>query len=293
AARLRSGPLPERDAALILRDVARAIQYAHEQGVVHRDLKPANVLLDRDGTPWVADFGLAKSIADDEGLTISGDMLGTPSYMSPEQAIGNVGSIGPAADVWGLGAMLYALLCGQPPFVGSSILDTVRQLLDRDPPPLRVIAPGVSRNLELIVSKCLQKPVDLRYSSAGALAVDLDAFLEGRSISASSAHVSDLVARWLGNTPQSYVLDFWGPLWLAQGLVLFLMMLIAQVLLWAEVASRTPYVFALVLSFIAWSPIFINLARPIHDLVSAERGLATNLGVTRCRRPSGRLRLVP
>ncbi len=274
ATRLQAGPLPEREAVQILRDVARAIQYAHEQGVVHRDLKPANVLLDRSGVPRVTDFGLAKNIDQEDGLTMSGDMLGTPSYMPPEQVIGNTGNIGPGSDVWGLGAMLYALLSGRPPFVGRTVIDTVRQVLEHEPIPLRVIAPDVSRDLDLIVSKCLQKPIELRYRSAGALADDLDAFLVGGTISAASARFSDLVARWLGDTPQGHVLDFWGPLWLAQGIFLFVMMLTAQILLWAEVSSRLPYALALVLSFVAWSPIFIYLRRRRGPITHSERQLA-------------------
>ena len=131
AQRLAEGPLPAREAAELIRRVSEAIEYAHQHGVIHRDLKPANILLDQNGNPRVTDFGLAKKIEGDSGLTGSGQIMGTPSYMPPEQAGGKRGEVGPAADVYALGAMLYDLLTGRPPFQAATAMDTVLQVIER------------------------------------------------------------------------------------------------------------------------------------------------------------------
>ena len=157
AARVALGPLPPRWAAELVREVAQAVQYAHEQGVIHRDLKPANILLDRTGRPRVTDFGLAKRVASDSNLTLSGQVIGTPSYMPPEQAAGHADQIGPSADVYALGAVLYALLTGRPPFQAATPADTLWQVLEQDPVPLRQLNPAVPRDLETIALKCLEK----------------------------------------------------------------------------------------------------------------------------------------
>jgi serine/threonine-protein kinase len=137
ADKVRQAPLPPREAAQVVEQLARGMAYAHEQGVVHRDLKPENVLLAEDGTPKVTDFGLAKRIEGGAGLTQTGAILGTPSYMAPEQAGGRSKEIGPAADIYALGAVLYRLLTGRPPFQAATPLDTVLQVVADEPPPAR------------------------------------------------------------------------------------------------------------------------------------------------------------
>jgi tetratricopeptide (TPR) repeat protein len=170
--------------------IARTADYAHEHGIVHRDLKPANVLLAADGTPKITDFGLAKRLGSDPGtsallgLTRSGEILGTPSYMAPEQTLGRPEIVGPAADVYALGAILYESLTGRPPFHAATALDTLLQVRGQEPVPPRRLVPAVPRDLDTICLKCLQKEPDRRYVSAGALADDLRRFLDGKSVQA-------------------------------------------------------------------------------------------------------------
>ncbi|MEC9096695.1 MAG: serine/threonine-protein kinase, partial [Planctomycetota bacterium] len=144
--------------------IARAIHYSHNQGVLHRDLKPSNILIDEHGQPHITDFGLAKHSADDSELTQTGAILGTPSYMAPEQAEGSRGNVGIHSDLYSLGAMLYYMVTGRPPFQAASPIDTIMLLLEQEPVAPRVINPAIDQDLEMIILKCLQKPVDLRYS---------------------------------------------------------------------------------------------------------------------------------
>jgi hypothetical protein len=174
-------PLPPDRAAALLEDLARAVQYAHEQGVLHRDLKPSNVLLTKGGTPKITDFGLAR-LATGGGLTQPGVALGTPSYMAPEQAAGESQQVGPPADVYGLGAILYHLLCGRPPFRAATSQDTLRQVLSREPERPSRLAPGMPPDLEAICLRCLRKAPAERHASAGALADDLRRFRGGQPV---------------------------------------------------------------------------------------------------------------
>jgi eukaryotic-like serine/threonine-protein kinase len=197
AKRMGGGPLPGRDAARYMVSVARAIDHAHRNGVLHRDLKPANILLDADDQPHVADFGLAKQMTGDhQGHTRTGSILGTPGYMAPEQASGSK-EIGPACDIYGLGALLYELLTGRPPFRAETPLDTLMQVLERDPAPPRLLNPKVDRDLETICLKCLQKDPARRYPSAAMMAEDLERYLSGESIRARSFSMIDRIARTL------------------------------------------------------------------------------------------------
>jgi tRNA A-37 threonylcarbamoyl transferase component Bud32/tetratricopeptide (TPR) repeat protein len=201
ADRLRGVPLPPRAAAELVETLARAVQAAHEKGVVHRDLKPGNVLLTADGTPKVADFGLAKRLDATSAATQSGAVLGTPAYMAPEQAGGKAREVGPAADVWALGALLYECLTGRPPFQGRTPTDTLLRVLSDEPVPPRNVNPAVPRDLETIALKCLRKEPAKRYATAAELADDLRRFLHGESICARRVSRVERLWRWCRRKP--------------------------------------------------------------------------------------------
>jgi eukaryotic-like serine/threonine-protein kinase len=174
-----AAPVPAREAADLVRLLAGAVQAAHQQGVLHRDLKPGNIVFRADGTPLVTDFGLAKLLDADDGLTMTGTAEGTASYMSPEQASGKAGTVGPAADVYALGAILYELLCGRPPFKGANRAATLEQVRTAEPARPSRVRPGVPPELEAVCLKCLEKSPSRRYTSAAALADDLGRWLRG------------------------------------------------------------------------------------------------------------------
>lgn len=184
AALVRRGAVAPRVAARYVEAIADAIHYAHSRGVLHRDLKPSNILLDAFDRPRVTDFGLAKRIDDTADLTLSGQALGSPNYMPPEQAEARREGIGPASDIFSIGAILYHLLTGRPPFLGSTVPETLRQIGDCDPPAPRRLNPKVPRDLETICLKCLQKSPSARYSSARTLSEDLRRFQNGEAIEA-------------------------------------------------------------------------------------------------------------
>jgi serine/threonine protein kinase len=194
---IRSGPVAPRKAAEYVEQVAKAIHFAHQNGVVHRDIKPSNVLIDESGRARVTDFGLAKHVDRGEELTLSGEILGTPAYMAPEQITNRRGEIGPACDIYGMGVLLYELMTARVPFKGRDQFDTLLQVLDCEPQSPRKINSNVPRELEMICFKCMDKDPQRRYASASELADDLAHYLAGDSISLTSPKLVDRLVRTL------------------------------------------------------------------------------------------------
>jgi hypothetical protein len=199
--RLAAKPQPPAQAARWLATLARAVHYAHEQGIVHRDLKPSNVLLTRDGTLKLCDFGVAKLLIGSDLKTRSGLLVGTPEYMAPEQAEGKSRAAGPAADIHALGAILYTMLTGRPPFQAAEVLDTLEQVRSQEPVPPRRLQPAVPRDLETICLKCLRKEPRKRYGSALELAEDIQRFLRDEPIRARPVMAVEKLWRWVRRHP--------------------------------------------------------------------------------------------
>ncbi len=201
AQRIAQKPLDLKSAVRLLATVARAVDHLHQQDIVHRDLKPLNILLDTAGEPYLTDFGLAKVFAPDSEITATGVIAGSPPYMSPEQAAGRSREVGPATDIYSLGAILFELLTGQPPFGRDNPLDTLMEVLSREPTLPRRLNPRVPRGLELICLKCLAKSPADRYSSAGALADDLEHFARGESLQVRPPHLGQRLWGWTRRQP--------------------------------------------------------------------------------------------
>lgn len=281
--KLADGPLPSRTAAEMLAPICRAIADAHRRGVLHRDLKPSNILIDNEGLTYVTDFGLAKRVKTDpldthsaglQSLTQSGAILGTPSYMAPEQAAGNRGEVSTSSDIYSLGAILYVMLTGRPPFQAESAVDTVLMVLEQDVVPPRMLNPRVDPDLEMIALKCLQKPQDLRYATADALADDLEAYLANEPISARSTHLSQIITRAFRETHHAAVLENWGLLWMWHSLVVFLLCLITNIMQWQHVNSRWPYAALWTVGVGTWAMIFWELRRRSGPITFVERQIA-------------------
>ena len=199
-------PMPIRHAAELVAKVARTVHYAHEHGILHRDIKPGNILLDQKGEPHLTDFGLARLVETESTVTRTLEVLGTPSYMAPEQAAGNNTHVSSATDVYGLGAVLYQLLTGQPPFAGGTTYETIRLLLDTEPRQPRVLNPKIDRDLSTICLKCLEKDPKRRYSSALALAEDLESWLKHEPILARHTGIIGRSRKWVRRNPSSALL---------------------------------------------------------------------------------------
>jgi len=274
AKRLGDGPLPPREAAAMLAKVADAVHVAHVRGVLHRDLKPSNILIDTVGEPLVSDFGLAKRLEDSESVTHTGAILGTPCYMSPEQAAGSRGDVGPASDVWSLGAILYQTICGRPPFQAGTPMDTLLAVLEADPPLPRTIVAGADRDLEMIALKSLQKPQDLRYASAAELAADLRAALSGEPIAARRGGLADVVSRLFRETHHAVVLENWGLLWMWHSVVVLALCVVTDVLAWQGVTTRWPYLVLWGGGLALWAPIFWALRHRNGPVTAVERQIA-------------------
>jgi len=194
-------PMPIRRAVELIAKVARTVHYAHEHGILHRDIKPGNILLDAKGEPHLTDFGLARLVESESSVTHTLDVLGTPSYMAPEQAVGNNAAVSSVTDVYGLGAVLYQLLTGQPPFAGGTTYETIKLLLDTEPRQPRLLNPKIDRDLSTICLKCLEKDPKRRYSSALALAEDLERWLKHEPIQARRTGVFTRGRKWVRRNP--------------------------------------------------------------------------------------------
>ncbi len=275
-----AGPLTAKTAARLVAGVAWAVHHAHENGILHRDLKPSNILLSdapsSDGLPWeakITDFGLAKQADRHESLTRTGAVVGTPSYMSPEQATGR-SDLTPAADVYSLGAVLYEMLTGRPPFRAATPVDTLLMVIEQEPVRPRDLMPSVDRDLELVCLKCLQKPSDLRYQSAADLATDLEAFLAGEPMTVMPGSFGSLVSRMLRETHHAAVLENWGLLWMWHSLAIFLICLATQVMSWLGVASHGAYLALWGTGLFTWGGIFWRLRRRGGPVLFVERQIA-------------------
>jgi TolB-like protein/Tfp pilus assembly protein PilF len=202
----RREPMPIRRAVELIAKVARTVHYAHEHGILHRDIKPGNILLDQKGEPHLTDFGLARLVESESSVTHTLDVLGTPSYMAPEQALGNNAAVSSVTDVYGIGAVLYQLLTGQPPFAGGATYETIKLLLDTEPRQPRLVNPKIDRDLSTICLKCLEKDPKRRYSSALALAEDLERWLNYEPIAARRTGLLARGAKWVRRNPTSALL---------------------------------------------------------------------------------------
>jgi len=203
---VRRTPISIRQAAELIAKVARTVHYAHEHGILHRDIKPGNILLDQKGEPHLTDFGLARLVEMESTMTRTMEVLGTPSYMAPEQAGGNNAAVSSATDVYGLGAVLYQLLTGQPPFAGGTTYETIKLLLDTEPRQPRLLNPKIDRDLSTICLKCLEKDPKRRYSSALALAEDLEHWLKHEPIQARRTGIFTRGKKWVRRNPTSALL---------------------------------------------------------------------------------------
>jgi serine/threonine protein kinase/tetratricopeptide (TPR) repeat protein len=272
---LEAAPMLRRDprrAVALMAKVARAVQYAHVQGILHRDLKPGNILLDGGGEPLVSDFGLAKWLQPNSDLTRTPSIFGTPGYIAPEQVNGSNGNLTPAADVYGLGAVLFHLLTGRPPFTGEHALKVIQQASERPAPKLRSVAPALDRDLETICAKCLEHEPQARYRSAGDLAEDLERWLHGHSIVARPVSPPVRLWRWSRRNP------------IIAGMAALLLALatVVGVMIWnAETAARPPRSGLAILPFESLSAEKENafFAGGIYDGVSTKLAKVADLKV--------------
>jgi serine/threonine-protein kinase len=296
--RAADGPLPPREAARLVALIARAVHHAHEHGILHRDLKPSNVLLQMGNGEWgvgnekseapssfptphspfpiplVTDFGLAKRLRESGSpLTRTGDIVGTLSYMPPEQASGRRETLGPASDVYSLGAILYELLTGRPPFQSADPVATLLMIHEQEPVPPRLLNPGVPRELQAIALKCLQKPPELRYASAAELAGDLEAYLRGEPPSVEVGGWGYLMDRLFRPTHHAVVLENWGWLWMWNSLAVLLLCLLTQVLAWWG-AGHATFMVLWGVGLLTWGEIFWRLRRRDGPVLFIERQIA-------------------
>jgi eukaryotic-like serine/threonine-protein kinase len=290
ATRVRQGPLPPREAAQMVALIARAVDHAHRHGILHRDLKPSNVLLDEDDQPVVTDFGLAKRThggGSGGGLTQTGTIVGTPSYMAPEQAAAGAAEVGPASDVYSLGAILYELLTGRPPFQASSAADVLLLVRSEEAIRPRLLSPQIHPDLELICLKCLEKRPEHRYPTAQRLADDLEAFLNGEPVSARESSLAYFVSRLFRETHHAPVMENWGGLWVLHSLMLLLLCVVTNGLWLMGVRAHIAYLLLWGIGLVVWGAAFWSWRRRGGAVTFVERqmahgwaaGVAASIGV--------------
>jgi serine/threonine-protein kinase len=269
-----AGPLPQERAARYLAAIARAVHHAHEHGILHRDLKPSNVLLDGDDQPRVTDFGLAKRVEGGATLTGTGAIVGTPSYMAPEQAAGGEGKVGPPADIYALGAILYELLTGRPPFQGASVWDVLLLVRTEEPVRPRLLNRKIDPDLEMICLKCLEKRPEHRYGTALALAEDLERFLQSEPVEARTSSLAYFVGRLFRETHHAPVMENWGGLWMVHSVKIFLLCAVTNWMLWEGFDSHLPYLLLWSIGLVTWGSLFWAWRRRGGPVTFVERQVA-------------------
>ncbi|MEZ6095614.1 MAG: serine/threonine-protein kinase [Pirellulaceae bacterium] len=271
---LAKGPIPSERAAMIAMRICEGIHHANEKGVLHRDLKPSNIMLDEDDTPYICDFGLAKSVRDGVSLTKTGAVIGTPSYMAPEQAAGARGQVSSASEVYSIGAILYHMLTGRAPFMADTPVDTVLMVLEQDPIPPRALNRRADKRLEMITLRCLQKPQDLRYSTAAELGDDLARFLKNEQISAQEGRFGQVLTGLFRETHNASILENWGELWMWHSLVVLVACLLTNIMFWVGVTTRVYYELMWGVGLAAWAGMFWYLRRRRGPVTFLERQIA-------------------
>jgi len=281
--RLMRGPMNNARATRVMNQICSAIEYAHQQGVLHRDLKPSNILLDEDNVAYVADFGLAKQASGNQAtLTKTGALMGTPSYMAPEQASGDRARYSALTDIYALGAILYHMLTGRPPFLGATPVDTVMMVLEQDPVAPRAINQRADRKLEIICMTCMQKPQDLRYQSAGELHQDLLAVQDGRPVNARLGRFGQVITNLFRETHHAAVLENWGLIWMWHSLVLVVTCLATEAMFWAGNKVRWHYWLMWTLGLGTWAVVFWMVRRTMGPVTFVERQIAHVWAASMC-----------
>ena len=271
---LQNGHMDGKSAAKLLIPLCQAVQYAHENSVLHRDVKPSNIMINHEGQVFLTDFGLAKDLRETPTLTRTGAVVGTPAYMPPEQASGQKPTLDPTSDIYSLGAVLYHMITGQPPFVGRTGLETVLMVMEQDPPSPRSLTQGLDRDLEMIILRCLQKPPDLRYASASALEQDLNAYLNNEEIAARSGRFSQIISQVFRETHHFGILENWGLLWMWHSVVLLIVCVATSMLYWMDDKNRLNYFLLWTVGLGAWAAVFWALRRRMGPVTFVERQIA-------------------
>lgn len=270
---LKDGPLSSKRSAHLVEQLANAMFAAHQAGIVHRDLKPANILMTGEGIPKITDFGLAKKVDGGSGLTQTGAVMGTPSYMAPEQASGEGKRVGPAADIYALGAILYCCLTGRPPFQASTPVDTVLQVITEQPVPPKLLNPEIDGDLQTICLKCLDKDPSARYATASELSADLRCYQNGDLINASSFNMVGWLGRAIGSNQLDKNFLTWSKVLLWLAVIVFGCHGLIFVMVWNDIPGNVLF-FTRFAQFAGMGILFwLNRSEQLLPRTNAERGL--------------------